>query len=387
MKATYSLYAYIPGSGRKRISLAKRIPQPPNGATTFYLRYRDASGKRQDEPIGSDFLQAVEEARSRQAVRQYEETTGKQIHSRGELKPKAPERTLVTVAIQNWLEHKRITPGIAPSTVKLYGFGLAKFEEFAKGRIAHVQDITREDLFRFATYLREERKLGRRTVSNYFAYMIIFLKGLGIHLKIPVKQYGKPPKRKAQAYTQEQLDALFLAANQEESLLFKSYFYSGMRNKELANFTYGDIDFKHSIWTIQPKKEWQTKSDDSVRSVKIPEFHTMDIRDRMTEGRHSEDDIVFPNKHGEVNNWHLTTLKKLGQRAGLVGRVDIHKFRSTCATTWLRDKVDVLEVARRLGHSDLKSIQQYIEMVNLESKEATEQTNKTFERWNTRPKV
>jgi integrase len=385
MKAKFSLVAYVSG---KRITLdtSKKNLQPPVGATKFYLRYTDENGKRHDDALGDDFAYAWAEIRTREARQEYEQKTGEKLpEKKTEVTPVKPKGTPVTVAIRDWLEQKRITPGIAQSTVNLYGFGLAKFEEFAKGRIANVEGITKEDLFRFATYLREERerKLGPRTVSNYFAYMIIFLKGLGIHLHIPVRQYGKPPKRKPQAYTQEQLDALFLVATAEESLLFKSYLFSGMRNKELAHLTYADINFKHSIWTVQPKDDWRVKSKDSVRAVPVPPFHTKDIQERMILGHRSGDDLVFPNDHGKVHNWNLTILKKLSKRAGVVGRVDIHKFRSTCATMWLRDRVDVLEVARRLGHGDLKTVQQYIEMVNLESNETMEQTTKTFARFGT----
>jgi integrase len=382
MKAKFSLLAYAQGK-RITLDIAKKNLQPPEGTTKFYLRYTGEDGKRHDDPLGDNFAYALAEVRTREARQEYEQKTGEKLpvpEKKTESTPDKPRGTALKAAIQEWLERKRITPGIAPSTVKLYGFGLAQFEEFARGRIVNVQDITREDLFRFATHLREERKrkLSQRTVSNYFAYMIIFLKGVGIHLNIPVKQYGKPPKRKPQAYTREQLDALFLIATAEEGLLFKSYFYSGMRNKELAHLTYGDIDFKHSVWWVQPKDDWRVKSEHSVRWIPVPPFHTKDIRERMLLGHRSESDFVFPNDQGKVHNWNLTILKKLSERAGIVGRVDLHKFRSTCATTWLRDGVDVLEVARRLGHGDLKSIQQYIEMVNVESKETMNQTTKTF---------
>jgi integrase len=382
-KPRYSLWAYVRGEGRVRVALNKKNSGAPQGATTYYLRYTE-NGKRHDESLGTDFAYAVAEARRRDGVQEYEKLTGEKFpEKKTEPGLQKSKGTPLGVATQNWLEQKRITPGIAQSTIALYGFGLAKFERFAKGHIQNVQDVTREDLFRFAAHLREQEKLSRRTASNYFRYMIIFLKGVGIHLNIPVSQWGEPPKRKPQAYSQEQLDALFLVASEEESLIFKTFLFSGMRNKELANLTYADIDFKHSIWTIQPKDGWSTKSDDSVRSVKLPEFHTKEIQERMTCQRRCEDDLVFPDERGRVQNYYLTILKKLSKRAGVRGRVDIHKFRSTCATMWLRDGVDVLEVARRLGHSDLKTVQQYIEMVNLESKETTEQTNKTFARFDT----
>lgn len=383
MKAKFSLLAYAKGK-RLTLDISRKNLQPPPGTTKFYLRYTDSNGLRRDEPLGDNFAHALAEVRTREARQEYEEKTGEKLpEKKTEPVPDKPKGVSLRVSIRNWLEQKRITPGIAAGTVKNYTFGLARFQEFAEGRIHSVQDMTREEMFRFAAHLREKHELSRRTTFNYFLDVMIFLKASGVHLHIPIKQWGEPPKRKPQMYTQEQLDALFLAASAEESLLFKSFLFSGMRNKELAHLTYGDIDFKHSIWSVQPKEGWSTKSDHSVRSVPVPPFHTKDIRERMIRHARTETDLVFPDEWNRAHNYYLTILKKLSKRAGVTGRVDIHKFRSTCATLWLRDGVDVLEVARRLGHSDLKTVQQYIEMVNLESKETMEQTTKTFARFDT----
>jgi len=49
--------------------------------------------------------------------------------------------------------------------------------------------------------------------------------------------------------------------------------------------------------------------------------------------------------------------------------VDLHKFRATAATTWLRSKElggkgwDIGFVRQQLGHADLASIEHYIALV------------------------
>src|SRR5258708_22581154 len=92
------------------------------------------------------------------------------------------ERTALAAAIQKWIELKRITPGMALSTCDRYQRGLVLFQEFTKHaelrHLRNAQDITHEDMFRFSAYLREVRKLGPRTVYNYFRYVMFFLKGV-----------------------------------------------------------------------------------------------------------------------------------------------------------------------------------------------------------------
>ncbi len=383
MKAKFSLLAYASGK-RTTLDITKKNLQRPVGATAFYLRYTDENGKRHDDPLGNNFPHALAEVRRMEAAQEYEQKTGEKLpEKKTDLTSEESGNTPLTDAIRDWLEQKRITPGMAVGTIKIYGFALATFKEFAKGRIKKVQDVTREEVFRFSAYLRDERKLKPRSVFHYCRVITIFLKGVNFPLVITSKQLGEPPKRKPQAYSQEQLDVLFLAAKGDEGLLFKSFLFTGLRNKELAHLTYGDINFKHSIWTVQPKGDWHTKSRDSVRWIPVPAFHTKDIRERMVKDKRTETDLIFPGKRGNVHGDYLRLLKEVSVMAGIKGRVDIHKFRSTCATMWLRDGVDVLEVARRLGHSDLKTVQQYIEMVKLESKETMEQTTKTFARFDT----
>lgn len=391
MKSKFSLLAAASGK-RVTMDVTCKNPQPFPNASKYYLRYTDENGKRHDDPLGANFFHALAELRTREARQDYERKTGEKFPEKktdGDDEVEPVSGTLM-VQIDKWIGQKRITPGMAQTTCERYLRGLTLFKQyvtFAKlhgiHKITCAKDVTREDAFRFSAYLREQCKLGPRTAFNYFRYLMMFQKGVGCDLKIPVKQWGEPPKRKPQAYTQEQLDALFLHATSEESLLFKSFLFSGMRNKELANLTYGDIDFRNTVWSVQPKLGWEVKSKAAVRGIPVPRFHTKDMQERMLRMKRCETDLVFPNERGEVHNYYLEILKDLSKLAGVKGRVDIHKFRSTCATTWLRDGVDPFEVARRLGHSDLKTLQQYIEMVNLASKETQDQTTKTFARFDT----
>lgn len=379
MDSRFTLVAYVSGK-RVTLDISKKNPQAPAGATRFYVRYTDESGKRHDEKLGDKFTYALAEVRRMEAARDYERKTGQKLPVE---KTEVPEvqTTDLSSAIRAWIEKKRIDPEIAKSTITLYAFGLAKFEEFAKDRIKNVNEVTADDLFLFAAKLKEQG-MSRRTILNYFRYTVIFLKAQGVHLGIPSKYYTDQEPRKPQEYKPYELKALFAAATPEEKLLFDSFYWTGMRNKEMANLTYRDIDFQHSTWEVQRKDTvghvWRTKSKAGNRWMPVPPTHTRLIHERMIRLNRSEDDLVFPDEFGRVHNYYLKILKELSKRAGIKGRVDVHKFRSSCATRWLREGKNVYEVATWLGHSDLKSMKAYVAMVEKESKETMQQSDRSY---------
>lgn len=383
MKAKFSLLAYVNGK-RVTINTSKKNPQPPEGATRFYLRYTDETGKRHDDPLGDNFAYAWAEVRRLDAARDYEQKTGeklpveKKTEDHPAVSPEVSNRTKLAAQIESWLSRYQ-----RPNTLKSFRSTMRKFEESCSRKL--LEDITREDLFKFSRDLEAEG-LAPQTVFTSFCIVMTFLKQSGIRLGITAREWPSFDPRDVETYTTEELDALFLAATSEEGMLFKSFFYTGMRNQELAHLTYADIDFKHSIWSVRakPKRGWKAKSKMGLRRIPVPPFHTADLQERMV--RHGRDlsDLVFPNERGEVHRHFIVLIHALAKRAGLNGRVDIHKFRSTCATTWLRAGVDMEEVRKRLGHSDYKMIQRYVEAWKLESAETREKTAEIFERWNTR---
>jgi integrase len=79
-----------------------------------------------------------------------------------------------------------------------------------------------------------------------------------------------------------------------------------------------------------------------------------------------QSDYVFVNGHGR--RWTIKALTKhfraVCRRAGLPDDVKCHGGRHTFATNALMNGVDIATLAQLLGHSDVKSTQRYIHLVN-----------------------
>jgi integrase/recombinase XerD len=65
------------------------------------------------------------------------------------------------------------------------------------------------------------------------------------------------------------------------------------------------------------------------------------------------------------------TVRKVGKRAGV--KVGAHQLRRTFATWSLRNGIDLEHLRLLMGHSDLKTTQQYLALVEDDLKRAHEQ--------------
>ena len=147
--------------------------------------------------------------------------------------------------------------------------------------------------------------------------------------------------------------------------------------------SHGDIDGKHSLWTVRPKAGHNLKTKESQRVVPVGEWLTKKVLEqKKAEGKQNED-LIFPNTRGKPDGHLLRILKRVSKKAGLTGRVDQHKFRSTAITTWLRNGSTVPEVMAYVGHVSPTTILRYAAKVNLQKKENRDRITQPFDQYAT----
>jgi integrase len=263
-------------------------------------------------------------------------------------------------------------------TWQAYSNSLAYFTESCSRQ--NVQDVTRKDLLDFKTYLRAE-KMSERSVHNNFGNIATFLKWANHSPEsfgVNNGDWPAKPEREPEAYTEDEITKLLTAAKPEERLLLKCFLASGLRSGEMAHLTYGDIDFKHSVWTVQPKKGWTTKTKSSQRDVPVLREITEMLRTRMETNHRTKSDLIFFNRDGKPNNHMLRIVKRVAKRAKVSGRVDDHKFRSTAITLWLRAGRSVTDVKAWVGHRTLQTLERYAAKVNVRRPETVQQAGAPF---------
>jgi integrase len=221
-----------------------------------------------------------------------------------------------------------------------------------------------------------------------------------------IKKGDWPAKveRDPEAYTEEEIDKMLKAAagtfrgiakkegeKRDDRLLLKAFLNSGLRDGELQHLSYGDIDVKHSLWSVRPKeghnlktREHKLKTIESQRRVPVSEALTKKIMEQKeAEGRTGED-LIFPNTTESDPDTHLIRItQRVAELAGVEGRVDNHKFRATTITTWLRNGNAVPDVMEWVGHKSPDTILRYYAKVRLEQKEHRQKATQAFDRYST----
>jgi integrase len=256
------------------------------------------------------------------------------------------------------------------------------FSDFCKKRF--VRDVNRKDMIEFKKYLQDKEGVSPRSVYNHFLNTMIFFKWAKHNMEVKGGEKGDwPPKpeRDADAYTDDEIKKLMRAADTEngerikkngkevwaERLVLFSFLLSGLRSGELSHLTYGDIDEDTSVWKVQEKDGWNPKTKSGKRDVAVDPWLTEKILEHKNGFR--DTDFVFSQLRDATKPDHhlLRIVKKVAKRAGLTGRFDDHKFRSTWITNQLRTKKNTdLDIAKWAGHGDTNTLKRYYKMLSFE---------------------
>jgi integrase len=238
--------------------------------------------------------------------------------------------------------------------------------------------IDRKDMLAFKTYLGDT-DMSKRSVYNNFLNTMVFLKWANVKHGVKKGDWPPKPERPPEEYQDAEIEKLLNAAKPQERLILNCFLCSGLRSGELANATYGAIDFLHSTWTVRSSEDWDTKTEGSQRHIPIPEWLTKKLAERMAKSGRTKTDLIFFNTKGGVNHKLLRIVKRVAKRAGLTDiRVDDHKFRSTAISRWLRANNGVKEVMDWVGHKSLATILRYAAKINVQNPETRSKATDNF---------
>jgi integrase len=258
---------------------------------------------------------------------------------------------------------------------------------FAQSAPPHVQDINRETMLQFKLDL-VNKDLQLSSVHTHFLDTQIFnkwnnSKWASIQTRLKKTDWPKNPLRDPEAYSQDELTRLFgatepsqanldkmtklkrsredkLSMLRDENLILKSFLMSGMRSGELTQLVYGDIDKENSVWRIRSGKTAAAR-----RSIIMPKELTQKVIDRKKQLKKSDNDLIFPGKDGQPWTQIYRVVKRVARRAGVTGRVDDHKFRSTAITLWILNGVNIFDIMAWVGHRDPTTLRHYKEKLNV----------------------
>jgi integrase len=270
-------------------------------------------------------------------------------------------RISVSQGIQSWLEQKR-TELSNKNTVARYEEIMNNFAEFLKDKflvLEYMDELAQKHFEEFKEYRKNVKGKKERTVnfeldmlSNLFK-RLMEKDYLNYNPLSKVKRLQEPYKEE-RWFTEEEIRKIFEIAKSERTrinwyVIFATYYYTGMRKRELMSLRMGDIDFDKGIILIRHKEGFKPKTD-RPRAIPIhPELMLIlrllrpfgprnDTGDDVCndEGKvvsrndQRDGDFVFVNSRGKPfsNDAIRQKLKKLCRKAGIKpGK--LHSFRHT----------------------------------------------------------
>ncbi len=158
-------------------------------------------------------------------------------------------------------------------------------------------------------------------------------------------------------FARDQLDRLLAAV---PYVWFKQLIFfavsTGMRQGEILNLTWQDIDFPRKLIHIQSGQTFTTKAG-KRRSIPMNESVTTLLLSKAVKRRNN---LVFT-YHGRpiAKDYVGHLFKKCVRAAGLDRRLHWHSLRHTHATYLVQAGVPILAVSKLLGHSSVRVTEQH----------------------------
>jgi integrase/recombinase XerD len=384
----------VPNTQSKEVNLTKRVQTPhgmrycavvlsPNGRVkpdlvlvegrpekhsegAYYLEWRE-KGRRIRLSVGKDSQDASARRLRKEAELNALNNGVSVLPENGNGHPS------VAAAVARFLEETELTK--KPKTLAAYTTALNYFAESCPK--LYLQDIERADLLKFCAFLRDKKNQAPRSVYNKFENVMTFLKAQGIRGLVGKNDWPRFTEEEPEIYEQEELDKLFAKCDAEERLWYEFFLMTGMREQEVMNTYWLDINLAASTVRVSHKLDrgWTPKAY-KEREIPIPTKLVKSLKAWKAKSDRTCN-LVFPTSGCNPKLDFLDGLKAVAERAKLDrDSFWLHKFRATFATWSLWAGVDLRTVQQWLGHSDMESTMRYLKPSR--SQHVRDKVNKIF---------
>lgn len=175
-----------------------------------------------------------------------------------------------------------------------------------------------------------------------------------------VKKMGKSDADKLDFWTKEEYDRFIgsIEAGTRYYVIFEVLFWTGCRVGEMLALTKSDVDLNRNRISIS-KTYYRTerrdvitapKTEQSVRTIDIPQFLTEEIKDYLDKHYELPDnERIFPIVAEAVQH----KLKRQCEKSG-VKKIRVHDIRHSHVAYLINQGVQPLIIKERLGHRDIK---------------------------------
>lgn len=277
---------------------------------------------------------------------------------------------------------------LSDTTIINYKCQLNKYilDEIGRYKLHSLKKLHIQDL---ANKLYEEYNLSSKTIKNYINLISSILEkaiewgyintNVSKNVNIP-KNYNKP-KKEQKIYNNEEIKLLFKTLENEEdpfkTMVYIS-FYTGARRGEVLALRWRDIDFENNIIHIVQNKirkvdGTKIKETKNKRSRSFVAPNVLMSKIKEIYNNQNEDDLIF--------NYYPSTYTRMWQKfieRNNLKYITLHDLRHTNGSILASKGVDIVTIAKRLGHLPATASAYYLHAVSEEDKKASEKLDNLF---------
>lgn len=192
------------------------------------------------------------------------------------------------------------------------------------------------------------------------------------HLSVnPMKKVERMKERvtRDRFLSEEEVDLILANCSPRQYPIWVTFLQTGMREGELVNLEWNDIDFERRMAHVQVKEFWQPKTSEP-RSIPMSSFLYETLRQHR---RQCSPGVkwVFSAKSGQQVRHLLREFKALCHRLGIEG-VTLHTMRHTFASHLIMRGVDIRTVQKLMGHKSIDMTMRYAHLAPDHLKNAVE---------------
>lgn len=285
------------------------------------------------------------------------------------LNEKTGKKQQQELIIKKYQQYLRLEKSLSKNTLDAYLTDLDKLLSFLILEGIEIEDVTLNDLQRFAAGLHDigihARSQARilSGIKSFFHFLIMadyieadpseLLEGPKIGFKLP------------EVLTVEEIDAIISAVDlsknegQRNRAILETLYSCGLRVSELTNLKLSELYFDEGFIKVEGKGSKQRLVPVSPRAIKEIKLYFID-RNRVNIKKDYED-YVFLSRRGtslsRIMIFHL--IKELAEKAGITKNISPHTFRHSFATHLLEGGANLRAIQCMLGHESIATTEIY----------------------------
>ncbi len=274
--------------------------------------------------------------------------------------------------VKKYRQYIKLEKGFSANTLDAYMRDLDKLLKFLQSENVSIQDVTLDDLHRFAAGLRDigiHARSQARIISgikSFFNFLIItdyleadpseLLENPRIGLKLP------------EVLNLDEIDTLIssidlsTAYGQRNRAMLETLYSCGLRVSELSNLKLSELYLDEGFIKIEGKGSKQRLVPISPRAIREIELYMIDRNQINIKPEY--EDYLFVSRNGKnisrIMVFHI--IKELAEAVGITKNISPHTFRHSFATHLLEGGANLRAIQAMLGHESIATTEIYMHM-------------------------